>query len=176
MDETCCKICHNFWTNHAMLMNLDLESLEPYLHIIFLKKDKKTDTLAVIDNYNFCDRQTDMATLWPTWPRGPSWWKEILTKNPAYRKHWICQPIRMVAPLPWNFFWYFFLERIELFFLRGVIKNLMVGCYFFKQIKWGGGRREGGGVFFMLMLLPTYVKRFIISRMGDFSQRRPSPT
>ena len=32
-----------------------------------MKKDKKSDTLAVIDNYNFCDthtdRQTDMVTL-----------------------------------------------------------------------------------------------------------------
>ena len=27
------------------------------------KEEKKTDNLAVIDNYNFCDRQRDMATL-----------------------------------------------------------------------------------------------------------------
>ena len=42
-----------------------------------MKKDKKPDTLAVSDKYNFCDkhthRQMDMATLGSTRPRGPSW-------------------------------------------------------------------------------------------------------
>ena len=32
------------------------------LHTIFIKKDNKLDTLAVIDNYNFYDRQTDIHT------------------------------------------------------------------------------------------------------------------
>ena len=35
--------------------------------LYFIKKDKEPDTLAVIDNYNFCDTHThihkDMATL-----------------------------------------------------------------------------------------------------------------
>ena len=32
----------------------------------------KKDTIVVIDNNNFCDKQMDRATLLPTRPRGPS--------------------------------------------------------------------------------------------------------
>ena len=32
-----------------------------------MKKDKKPDTLADIDNYNFCDRHTDIHTDRRTW-------------------------------------------------------------------------------------------------------------
>ena len=39
------------------------------ISLYFMKKYKKPDTLAVIDNYNFCDTQTDVATIWPTPPR-----------------------------------------------------------------------------------------------------------
>ena len=38
---------------------LDLDFLELYKPIYFMKKDKKPDTLAVLDNYNFFDIQTD---------------------------------------------------------------------------------------------------------------------
>ena len=49
-----------------------------YTHSVLWKRQKKIN-LAIINNYNFCDkytdRQTDMATLWPTRPREPSRWK-----------------------------------------------------------------------------------------------------
>ena len=45
-------------------------------HLVFIKKDTKLDTLAIIDNYNFYDTQTDMKNLWPTRPKKPSPWKE----------------------------------------------------------------------------------------------------
>ena len=49
-----------------------------------MKKDKKPDSLAVIDNHNFYERQTDihtdMATIWLTRPREQSRWK-ILQVN-----------------------------------------------------------------------------------------------
>ena len=37
---------------------LDLEVLEPYLLTLFYKERQKPDFLAVIDNYNFCDKHT----------------------------------------------------------------------------------------------------------------------
>ena len=47
-------------------------------HSILWKKRKNSDHFSIINHYNFCDihtdRQTDMATLWPTGPRGPSRW------------------------------------------------------------------------------------------------------
>ena len=52
---------------------LDLEYFAPYLPT--MSYEKRPDTLAFIDNYIDCDIQTHMATLLPTRPRGPSWWK-----------------------------------------------------------------------------------------------------
>ena len=52
---------------------------------------KKKNHLAIINNYNFpdiqTDRQTDMATLWPTRPRGPRWWKSIGQIGKNFEKH-----------------------------------------------------------------------------------------
>ena len=42
---------------------LDLEYSEPYLHTLFYEERQKTDTLAVIDNYNSCDKQTHTPKL-----------------------------------------------------------------------------------------------------------------
>ena len=33
---------------------------------------------------------------------------KIKTKNAAYRRHWISQPMRIVSPLSWHFFRYIF--------------------------------------------------------------------
>ena len=48
---------------------LDLESLEPCYPLLNEERQKKTDTLAVIDNHNLCDIPTDRQTWqlydWP---------------------------------------------------------------------------------------------------------------
>ena len=46
---------------------LDLESSEPCLPTLFGEKRQKYDNLAVTDNYNFCDRHTDIHTDRWTW-------------------------------------------------------------------------------------------------------------
>ena len=54
--------------------------------LVYEKRQKKTDTFAVIDYHNMT---ITMATLWPTRPRGPSWqqyetkkvWLKILFKD-----------------------------------------------------------------------------------------------
>ena len=58
--------------------------------LCFMKKDTKHDSLLVIDNYNFYDRQTYkqavMGTLWPTRPDVNEVYEHILNHE-SVRKY-----------------------------------------------------------------------------------------
>ena len=87
------------WTKNVVTIVLNFEPIMQFwhpsrlrilrtiqIHYILWRKVLKPITLVIINNYNFYDRKntnkhTDMATLWPTQPRGPSWWKSTWETN-----------------------------------------------------------------------------------------------
>ena len=64
MDKNVHKIVETFGRIIQFYVLLDLESSEPHLPTLFYKERHKSDTLAVIDNHNFYDTQTQKRTLW----------------------------------------------------------------------------------------------------------------
>ena len=70
MDENIVKLSYLLNQSSNFDVLLDSESLEPYKATLFYekrKKEKNSERLSVIKNYNFYDRQTyihmDIATL-----------------------------------------------------------------------------------------------------------------
>ena len=73
---------------------------------------------------------------------------QIEIQNPAYRRQWISQPIRIVSPVPpYIFFWrsnfFCFIEGILKILVGFPKKNIYINFYCCHNFFWGGLKKFG---------------------------------
>ena len=102
---------------------------------------------------HFCDIETDMATLWPTQPREPIWWKSILWLEAPYLPVWA---------------WGRYKE------MRWVQQSVSIVCAYYCAYYGGGQKKSYHGerivVDFFLLLPPYYAvcNHSLLIMLSDF--------